>query len=167
MKWILKIVGALVVVALFSGSAMAQCVPVAPKEWTGEVAAPSGGWVSATFFEKNACSWNGQDAILNGFDALAFDMAGYQKLPITVEAAFQAPTANSQAKGVFYNDKCENIGYWGPAAPEAPATFVAPEGTKWMTVMTNPGEAGTSVTAKSGGATCTVTTQKTKKKRRR
>ena len=166
MKWILKIVGLVAAMSLFSSSALAQCTPVGPKEWTGEIQAPSGGWVSNTFFVQNGCNWNGQEAVLNGLDAVVFDMAGYQNLPVTVEATFQAG-AIAQASGTFYNDKCEDIGYWGPATAESAATFVLPAGTKWMTAQSTVGVVGTSIKVRSGGATCSVVAPKPKKKKRR
>lgn len=166
MKWILRIVGLVAAMSLFSSSALAQCTPVGPKEWTGDTTAPTGGWVSTTFFVQNGCDWAGQEATMNGLDAVIFDMTGYQNLPVTVEATFSAGS-NPQVSGAFYNDKCENIGFWGPASSEASATFVLPAGTKWMTGQATVGVPTSSMTVKSGGATCSVVTPKKKKKKRR
>ncbi|MGH2730752.1 MAG: hypothetical protein ACRDJI_09135 [Actinomycetota bacterium] len=159
-------VAAALFTALSVGTAAAGevCEPLPPNEWSGEfLAGAGGGFVGTTVFERQGCTWNGLDA-LNGFDALVFDIDGYQTLPVTI---VPGESPGESVNGFFLNDRCERSGFWPTATKDAPVTVAIPEQAKWLVAIPPGGGFSQSVTITSAGRECAVEEPEPKKKKKK
>jgi hypothetical protein len=174
MKHLLKSACGLILAVAVGGSAAAAvpCVPIPPKEWTGNVSTiHPGASFSTTFFEQNGCDWKGFDQ-LNGADGLIFDVEGSSGAANMTAVMQQTSIVNTPIGGYFLDASCKKIDgsdyHATGSAPSQVASYAVtiPEGAKWMEVNDSLGGFGNTmtVTLQSLGKDCPKPKKKKGKK---
>lgn len=178
MNKLIKVLVSLVISFALASSAVAEpCVPVPPKDVTGEILIfpVIRRSIAASYFEQNNCDWGGNTQ-LNGFDAVVLDvegMGGPASVTATVTNLSLVPM-----EGIFLNKACERLGEPAPISTSAnaypmPTVVTIPADAKWMIaeVATDlpAGDPASEINVKvhSEGKECTAVTPPKKKKKRR
>lgn len=132
------------------------CVPIPPKSWSGTVQFANHLSISGQSFNNNGCAFH--DSRLNGFDAIAFDVATHRGLPATAKWSTTHATKPDYVMGVFYTAGCAAIPSTGFNQFESgkAASFSIPASAKWLLVTPGtkvPGK-DIAVTISSPGRKC-------------
>ncbi|HWL65232.1 MAG TPA: hypothetical protein VNP73_04590 [Actinomycetota bacterium] len=141
MRHLLKLAGTVIALMAFTTSAVAQeCTPLPPKEVSGPILF-SGNVrqsVAATYFQNNACNWNGNDG-LNGTDAQVLDLTGIEgQAAATISTGF--PGFQIAFQGIVLDGTCKKLGDTlsiGSSTIDFPVPYVieVPAGAKWLIVQ--------------------------------
>ena len=180
MNRILKMAVAMIALASMATSAVAQepCVPLEPKKLEGsiEFVPPVRKSVAATYFQDNACTWNGNDQ-LNGTDAFVFDVTGIEG-PATITVNVDVGLQDS-FEGILLDEACAQVGDlipFGSGQAEFPDPYVIDiaKGAKWMIVQPGTSSPATTsvaqsvqITLESAGKKCEVQQPPEKEKKKK
>lgn len=174
MRHLLKIaVGLVLAACMTTASAATICTPIAPKEWKAHLnGVHPGQSFATTYFENNACNWNGLDQ-LNGSDGLVLDVSG-QEGTGNVSATTGSTTAFLVVvQGYFLDANCSKIASSDWHVTSSPSTsptadlLAIPTGAKWMVVSSTDANFGNDMdlTVHSDGKDCPKPPKKKKKKK--